>query len=149
MLCESGFLFRMLEDAQGTNCQASNFSRAFSSTAQGGSQGCPCGVKPMTSTRIAHSLGLFMRDEEETAPDVAGMIQKFARWLLVTYAEEARLVAEPSTPPPEAVMTGFVSRKVDTCGACGKQAARDATVHAIDLQYPRKVSEQGRDLLSG
>ncbi len=81
-----------------------------------------------------------MRDEEETAPDVAGMIQKFARWLLATYSEEARLVTGPSSAPPEAVMTGFVSRKVDTCSSCGKKAARDAIVHAIDLQYPRKVS---------
>lgn len=35
LLCEAGFLFRMLEDAQGTNCQASNFSRAFAGTSQG------------------------------------------------------------------------------------------------------------------
>lgn len=35
LLCEAGFLFRMLEDAKGTNCQASNFSRAFSATPQG------------------------------------------------------------------------------------------------------------------
>jgi len=37
LLCEAGFLFRMLEDAKGINCQASNFSRAFSATPQGGS----------------------------------------------------------------------------------------------------------------
>ena len=35
LLCEAGFLFRMLEDAKGINCQASNFSRAFSATPQG------------------------------------------------------------------------------------------------------------------
>jgi PAB-dependent poly(A)-specific ribonuclease subunit 2 len=35
LLCEAGFLFRMLEDAKGTNCQASNFSKAFSATPQG------------------------------------------------------------------------------------------------------------------
>jgi PAB-dependent poly(A)-specific ribonuclease subunit 2 len=35
LLCESGFLSRMLEDAKGINCQASNFSRAFSATPQG------------------------------------------------------------------------------------------------------------------
>ncbi|TKY88917.1 hypothetical protein EX895_002158 [Sporisorium graminicola] len=29
LLCEAGFLFRMLEDAKGANCQASNFLRAF------------------------------------------------------------------------------------------------------------------------
>ncbi|MBW0476095.1 hypothetical protein O181_015810 [Austropuccinia psidii MF-1] len=30
MLCELGFLFKMLDDAQGVNCQTSNFSKAFS-----------------------------------------------------------------------------------------------------------------------
>lgn len=41
LLCEAGFLFRMLEDAKGINCQASNFSRAFSSSTQGAStSGC-------------------------------------------------------------------------------------------------------------
>ena len=35
LLCEAGFVFRMLEDARGINCQTSNFSRAFSATPQG------------------------------------------------------------------------------------------------------------------
>lgn len=35
LLCEAGFLFRMLEDAKGMNCQASNFSRAFGANPQG------------------------------------------------------------------------------------------------------------------
>lgn len=35
LLCEAGFLFRMLRDAKGMNCQASNFTRAFSSSPQG------------------------------------------------------------------------------------------------------------------
>lgn len=35
LLCEAGFLFRMLEDASGMNCQASNFSRAFGANPQG------------------------------------------------------------------------------------------------------------------
>jgi PAB-dependent poly(A)-specific ribonuclease subunit 2 len=35
LLCEAGLLFRMLEDAKGNNCQASNFSSAFSSSSQG------------------------------------------------------------------------------------------------------------------
>lgn len=35
LLCESGFLFRMLSDAKGVNCQASNFTRAFAAAPQG------------------------------------------------------------------------------------------------------------------
>ncbi len=35
LMCEIGFLFRMLEDAKGINCQAANFYKAFSSIPQG------------------------------------------------------------------------------------------------------------------
>lgn len=35
LCCELGFLFRMLEDANGQNCQATNFLRAFSTIPQG------------------------------------------------------------------------------------------------------------------
>jgi len=33
--CELGFIVRMLEDAKGSNCQASNFLRAFGTIPQG------------------------------------------------------------------------------------------------------------------
>lgn len=50
LLCEAGFLFRMLEDASGMNCQASNFSRAFGANPQGGS----------FATFVVHRLGRLL-----------------------------------------------------------------------------------------
>jgi len=35
LLCELGFVVRMLEDANGTNCQASNFCKAVGALAHG------------------------------------------------------------------------------------------------------------------
>lgn len=35
LMCELGFLFRMLEDSNGQNCQATNFLKAFSTISQG------------------------------------------------------------------------------------------------------------------
>lgn len=35
LLCEAGFLFKMLEDAAGANCQATNFLRAFAKSHRG------------------------------------------------------------------------------------------------------------------
>lgn len=35
LLCEAGFLFMMLRDARGTNCQATNFLRAFGKSGRG------------------------------------------------------------------------------------------------------------------
>ena len=35
LMCELGFLFRMLEDAKGLNCQATNFYKTFSSIPEG------------------------------------------------------------------------------------------------------------------
>lgn len=35
LACELGFLFRMLEDAKGVNCHASNFLRVFKTIPQG------------------------------------------------------------------------------------------------------------------
>jgi PAB-dependent poly(A)-specific ribonuclease subunit 2 len=34
-MCELGFLFRMLEDAKGINCQATNFYKAFGNIPEG------------------------------------------------------------------------------------------------------------------
>lgn len=138
LLCEAGFLFRMLEDAKGVNCQATNFSRAFSATPQ------------------ASALGL-MDDKEKSTTPYGSLIQNFNRWLLSTFSAESLVkgeslnvlnqsmadlsISSSSGAPPTPVdqILGVQTRTTNTCRSCGFVTSRDAVTHTIDLQYPRKA----------
>ncbi|KAH6566063.1 hypothetical protein BASA50_010163 [Batrachochytrium salamandrivorans] len=76
LACELGFLFRMLEDSKGVNCQASNFLRAFGAIPQ------------------AHALGLVEADSSHTdtlnplALPYGKLIQTTFRFLLEQMHQE-------------------------------------------------------------
>lgn len=139
-LCEAGFLFRMLEDAKGANCQATNFLRALGNSSR------------------AASLGL-MDKEDSPGADAAysNLIQHLNRFVLDSTAAEAgsadRLPPEShprrgSTAMPLAVsrdspvsqlfLVSALSKIV--CGTCGAASQRSNESHVVDLIYPRKVS---------
>jgi PAB-dependent poly(A)-specific ribonuclease subunit 2 len=134
LLCEAGFLFRMLEDAKGVNCQASNFSRAFSATPQ------------------ASALGL-MDDKERSTSPYGSLIQSFNRWLMSTFSAEAVVDGESfdirpsglenlSLAVPSAIeqVLGIETTTTNTCMNCGFVATRNTTLNTVDLSYPKKVS---------
>ncbi|WWD08075.1 hypothetical protein V865_006185 [Kwoniella europaea PYCC6329] len=140
LLCEAGFLFRMLEDAKGRNCQASNFSRAFSATPQ------------------ASALGLMDDNDKSTAP-YGSLIQNFNRWLLSTFSTESivdgetfeirtkdiqdlSLKGSDEVQKASAIdqVLGVQIKTTNTCRSCGFVSERDTTLHAVDLIYPKKTS---------
>ncbi|KAJ1017800.1 hypothetical protein NDA16_005117 [Ustilago loliicola] len=57
LLCEAGFLFRMLEDAKGANCQASNFLRAFGNSHKAASLGLMDREDSLTNVSSASGAG--------------------------------------------------------------------------------------------
>lgn len=135
LLCQAGFLFKMLEDARGANCQATNFLRAVS-------------VSPR-----AASLGL-MDKEDSHSSDAAysSLIQTFNRFMLDTVSAEAgeaiaprgQTLVEESKDRLSAVdvMAKLFSSTVLTkqsCGICGHESARESTGRIVDLVYPRKA----------
>ena len=146
LLCEAGFLFRMLEDARGMNCQASNFSRAF-------------GANPQIA-----ALGLIDH-ENDAAKSVAyaTLIQTFNRFLLECMTSESTLPAIPATsssprippsPPPSllknapagvpvkaplAQVVKVDAQSLSTCQNCSVTSERETGLNVIDLQYPRRV----------
>lgn len=133
LLCEAGFLFRMLEDAKGVNCQASNFSRAFSATPQ------------------ASALGLMDDNDKSTAP-YGSLIQNFNRWLMSTFSGEAMVEGKSFNVRPTSMealeldtqsaidqVLGIETVTTNTCLNCGFVMTRPATLNTIDLAYPKKV----------
>lgn len=135
LLCEAGFLFRMLEDAKGVNCQANNFSRAFSATPQ------------------ASALGLMDEGDKSTSP-YGSLIQNFNRWLMSTFSAEANVEGEnvdirqndianlslETLSSVEQVM-GIETTTTNTCLACDHVSKRSAVITTVDLAYPKRVSQ--------
>lgn len=151
LLCEAGFLFRMLSDARGENCQASNFFRAFSHLPQ------------------AQKLGLLDPEEEGGTPAAALVVPSQVAWahvaqklnwfLLDSFAAEAGggPFLPPSPPPgssfglptalasypiePNLIKRLFTIRALtkSTCGTCYISGERESSSLVCDLIYPRKV----------
>ncbi len=83
------------------------------------------------------------------------MIQNFNRWLLSTFSAEAVVEGETFDirpremgsfslgDPPSIIdqVVGIDTRTTNTCQSCGFVTSRDATIHAVDLAYPRKAAD--------
>ncbi|KAI5807921.1 PAB-dependent poly(A)-specific ribonuclease subunit PAN2 [Peziza echinospora] len=116
LLCQMGFLFDMLEKANGLNCQATNFLKTFSSHSQ------------------ASALGLL---EEETSRNaqVALQIQSLARFLLDRITQDDKNLDKNST-----IMEEILGTRVMTsiqCFNCGTETVRPGYLYAHDILYPK------------
>ena len=121
LLCEAGFLFKMLEDAKGANCQATNFLRAF-------------GNLPRTT-----SLGLLDKDDSPSSDAAyANLAQNLNRYMLETLIGEAALPGDTENLVQKAINIAAITRT--TCNMCGAITERESSSVAADLIYPRKVS---------
>ncbi|KAJ6606431.1 ubiquitin carboxyl-terminal hydrolase-domain-containing protein [Mycena vulgaris] len=135
LLCELGFVVRMLEDANGTNCQSSNFCKTVGVLAQS-----------------SNAIELIDYGREPTEVDYALMIQSFHRFLLDHLSSEgntfphnplilknpslnhASLVAAPATQ-----LLGIDAKNLITCMNCKVVREKENMTHIIDLTYPRPV----------
>ncbi|CAO1638721.1 unnamed protein product [Sympodiomycopsis kandeliae] len=131
LLCEAGYLFMMLRDAQGSNCQATNFLRSFS------------------NNPIAASLGLMDHDDPSSTSqsDVAyaNLIQSANRFLMdalaSAWAEKALVTWGAEAVDKRALLESILSpthQVSSTCQSCGHVVTRPSRSLVIDLAYPRK-----------
>ncbi|KIK63543.1 hypothetical protein GYMLUDRAFT_40586 [Collybiopsis luxurians FD-317 M1] len=155
LLCELGFVVRMLEDAKGTNCQSSNFCRAVGVLAQ-----------------MSNAIDLVDYGREPTELDYAHMIQSFQRFffdLLVTEGSDLsgkgnptivqkedfptnpefsfqNLIIPPMSslnfgaiPAPITQLVGIDAKNVVTCLHCKTTRSKENMTHVVDLIYPRTI----------
>ncbi|KAL7325020.1 poly(A)-specific ribonuclease [Mucor circinelloides] len=159
LLCELGFLFRMLEDSKGQNCQATNFLRAFSTIPQ------------------ASALGLFEPETPNRNLSFSTLMQNFTRFIMEQIHQESNVPsANPliskalvrnitamddddgdddsngdkiNTVPLEVPSTmqqlfGLQTLSSSKCGSCQEQVSRITYPFVVDMLYPKKNDRKSR-----
>ncbi|KAF8919283.1 PAB-dependent poly-A-specific ribonuclease subunit PAN2 [Mucidula mucida] len=137
LLCELGFVVRMLEDARGTNCQSSNFCKTVGVLAQ-----------------ASNSIDLIDYGRESNEVDHSHMIQSFHRFLIDHLSAEGNsfphnpvLLKVPGYVPdsynpaaaPITQLMGIDAKNRVTCVNCKAVRTKENVTHIIDLIYPRKT----------
>lgn len=154
LFCELGFVFRMLEDAQGTNCQASNFCKTVGVLAQG-FPNLTLFYYFLTQSPIAsNAIELIDYGREVAGVNYAQKIQAFHRFLVDHLSSEGNaFLHNPSLlphvfysksplPPPISQLIGVDGKNIITCSHCKDVREKDSLIHVVDLVYSRKVSKK-------
>ncbi|OCH89095.1 PAB-dependent poly-A-specific ribonuclease subunit PAN2 [Obba rivulosa] len=141
LLCELGFVTRMLEDARGTNCQSSNFCKTVTVLAQ-----------------MGNAIELIDYGRENADLNYAHMIQAFHRFLIEHLISEGdmspnnpRIFTSKSSsgtnsgeprpaPSPITQLLGFKARNSVTCALCKTTKTKKSMMHIVDMVYPHPTS---------
>ncbi|KAA1471282.1 PAB-dependent poly-A-specific ribonuclease subunit PAN2 [Dentipellis sp. KUC8613] len=134
LLCELGFVVRMLEDARGTNCQASNFCKTVGVLAQS-----------------SNAIELIDYGRDSIDMDHSHMIQSFHRFLIDHLSSEGNtfphnpvLLPSPNASPlspaaaPITQLLGLDGKSIIVCQHCKAVRDKENMTHIVDLVYPRK-----------
>ena len=122
LLCELGFLFDTLEKAEGQNCQATNFLKAFSS--------------------ISHANRMGFLEETGSGSSLADMIQSACRFLLTQTAEDYKRI----TPSQNLFQQTLAVDALTTirCVHCRHETTRPGGGYITDLTYQANNSPNHR-----
>lgn len=113
-MCELGYLFDMLEKANGQNCQATNLLKTFS------------------SFREASNLGLL--EENLTNKSLSTAIQAVNRFFLTQIAHDFRMI-QPSSEELDRRLGTIASESI-RCMFCQNETVRPGNSLANELLYP-------------
>lgn len=122
LLCELGYLFDMLQKAEGSICQATNMLKTLSNHPQGSSHSSKSRSNKLL-TVAAGPLGLLEEDPRGSSLNM--MLQGLTRFLLEKIVHDFKTI-EPSSTAMEQVSclenTQPISytNKIDTCHVCNE-----------------------------
>lgn len=122
LLCEMGYLFDMLDKANGQNCQATNLLKTFS------------------SFREASNLGLL--EENLTNKALSTAIQSVNRFFLNQIAHDFRMILPNSDDLEQKLAT--VASEYIRCMFCRNEIARPGNAFVNELIYPAIDIKQAR-----
>ncbi|PKY03306.1 putative PAB-dependent poly(A)-specific ribonuclease subunit [Aspergillus campestris IBT 28561] len=122
LLCEMGYLFDMLEKANGQNCQATNLLKTFS------------------SYREASTLGLL--EENLTNKSLSSAIQAVHRFFLGQIAHDYRMILPGSDDLDHRLAT--IASESIRCMFCHNEIVRPGNSLASELIYPAIDIKQAR-----
>ncbi|CEP16204.1 hypothetical protein [Parasitella parasitica] len=158
LLCELGFLFRMLEDSKGQNCQATNFLRAFSTIPQASALGL---FEPETPNRnlsfstLMQNFTRFIMEQihqESNMPSANPLISKalVVRQKMDSSSDShekddddvsQRMAEIPSTMQQ---LFGLQTQSQSKCGSCQEEVSRTTYPFVVDMLYPKKNDRKSR-----
>ncbi|KAF9875948.1 pab-dependent poly -specific ribonuclease subunit [Colletotrichum karsti] len=123
LLCELGFLFDMLQKADGSICQATNMLKTLSHHPQAG------------------PLGLL--EEEPNGSPLTVMLQGLTRFLLDKIVQDYKSIQPGSTRMEQMLATSATSSV--RCMNCRSEYTRPASGFHNDLMYPQPIKSTGRN----
>lgn len=153
LLCELGFVVRMLEDAKGTNCQSSNFCKTVGVLASG-MLFCFSTFSNADEALASNAIGLIDYGRGPTEVDYAHMIQTFHRFLIDHLSSEgntfphnplllksslSKYDSYTAAAAPITQLLGIDAKNVITCMSCKAVREKENMTHMVDLTYPRQV----------
>lgn len=124
MLCELGFLFDMLEKAEGSICQATNLLKTLSNHPQAG------------------ALGLLEEEVHGSSTPLTTMLQALNRFFLERMTQDYKSIPPHSTAFDHILATGATT--TIRCMNCRSEHTRPGTTFTNDLLYTfQKPSPRG------
>ncbi|KAK3332099.1 ubiquitin carboxyl-terminal hydrolase-domain-containing protein [Cercophora scortea] len=131
MLCEMGYVFDMLQKAEGSTCQATNMLKALVHSPQ--------------------ALSDKLLEDEGSGQSLAAMVQKLCKFLLDSISQEYRSIPAASTaleqslfnlgpsPDPDDLVSRILTTSAVTaikCTNCRSEYSRPGNTCYNDLMYP-------------